>query len=371
MEDKILCSVIIPVYNNCKYILDCLQSIVYGEKQHYNIEVILIDDGSSDGTVQIIKEHYGKNKQVKILKQENQGPCTARNNGMKIAKGEYLLFVDSDDLLSSDFWQQIIPLLLTEKYDVIWFGLQRFINGQQSFLDRKENNTDISSVLELSGQDLEHLKACTLYYDSNYGDNNNIMYGISVSTTGGSCWKKSIQIQNEIWWHDNVKIHTDGIFNLQMVCYCKCAAYIPQKMYYYRVHEASVSSSIWDHAERLFAQRNQAARTILNELYGLSMNDTQSEYIQRYFASLVFQIGVIMERDIFSKKVNLSLSQKRQRFAELKDFYGPQGKVSLRVLSDHEKKILALYKKSFLYNYFYFLSAKLYHTVGGIIKGRK
>ncbi len=370
MEDKILCSVIIPVYNSRDYILECLQSIVREKKQQANIEAIVIDDGSSDGTVQIIHDHFKNNKQVRILEQHNQGPCVARNNGIRIARGEYLLFVDSDDLLSPDFWQYLIPILCTGKYDVVWFGLQRFIDGQQPFTFRESQKTK-KTPIEILGRDLDHLKACTLYYDSSYGNRTNDMYGISVSTAGGSCWRRSIQICQEIWWHDDVKIHTDGIFNLQMIGFCNYAAYIPRSLYYYRVHEASISSRVWDHAEHLFAKRNEVARTILNELYRVSMADTQNEYVQRYYASLVFQIGVIMERDIFSRKSALTLQEKKQRFTELKEFYGTQDKVSLLILSDHDKKILTLYKKSFIYNYIRFYAANLYHTVGSIIKGRK
>lgn len=370
MEDKILCSVIIPVYNGANYILECLQSIVGEKTQEYNIEVIVIDDGSSDRTVQLIREHYRNNAQIRILEQENQGQCVARNNGMKIARGEYILFVDSDDLLCQDFWHYMIPLLTTKKYDVVWFGVQRFISGFQSYTSKKMITTK-KSTIELSDRDLEHLKACTLYYDSMYANINNAMHGISVSTTAGSCWRRSIQIHNEIWWNDDVKIHTDGIFNLQMANYCRSAVYISEELYFYRVHDASVSCRIWDHAERFFATRNKAARTILCELYSLTMEDTQSEYVQRYLASLLFQIGIIMERDIFNRKAALTLREKRQRFAELKEFYGPQDKVSFEVLSDHEKKILVLYKKSFSYNFTYYFVVNLYHTVGGIIKGRK
>ncbi|MBU7454891.1 glycosyltransferase family 2 protein [Leuconostoc fallax] len=93
-----LISIIVPVYNVEKYIADCLESIA---KQSYqNIEVIIVNDGSTDNSIQICKDYAEKDKRFKIITQKNQGLSAARNTGMNYVNGEYTIFIDSDDKIS-------------------------------------------------------------------------------------------------------------------------------------------------------------------------------------------------------------------------------------------------------------------------------
>ena len=90
-------SIIIPVYNSEKYLVNCLNSILKQDEKIF--EVIIIDDGSSDSSYEIMKKYECSYDKVKILKKENGGVCSARNLGIEVAEGEYLAFVDSDDML--------------------------------------------------------------------------------------------------------------------------------------------------------------------------------------------------------------------------------------------------------------------------------
>ena len=92
-----LFSIIIAVYNKEKYIGQTIESIL---KQKYeNYELILIDDGSTDSSYEICKEYANKNKKIRFLHHKNEGVSVTRNRGLQVAKGEYVLFVDADDLL--------------------------------------------------------------------------------------------------------------------------------------------------------------------------------------------------------------------------------------------------------------------------------
>jgi len=94
-----LVSVIIPVYNAEKYLDVCIQSII--NQTWSNIEIILVDDGSTDGSLKIAQKHL-VNANVKVIEQKNRGASAARNAGLKLAKGDYIQFLDADDLLSPD-----------------------------------------------------------------------------------------------------------------------------------------------------------------------------------------------------------------------------------------------------------------------------
>lgn len=104
-----LISVIIPVYNVEKYLVKCLNSVL---NQSYNlIEVILINDGSTDKSLSICEEYRQKDKRIHILSQINKGPSEARNAGIKIAKGLYFIFIDSDDTIPKEFIEKLYKVL--------------------------------------------------------------------------------------------------------------------------------------------------------------------------------------------------------------------------------------------------------------------
>ena len=97
-------SVILPVYNVSEYLRQCMDSIV-GQTLK-DIEIICVDDGSTDDSLEILKEYEAKDKRVKVIEQKNAGAGAARNNGLAIATGEYLSFLDSDDFFEPDMLEK-------------------------------------------------------------------------------------------------------------------------------------------------------------------------------------------------------------------------------------------------------------------------
>lgn len=109
-----LVSVIIPVYNAEEYIEECLESVKY--QTYENIEVILVNDGSTDSSADIIKKNFLKDTRFKLINQKNAGLSTARNQGIKMATGEYIVLVDSDDKVSLDYVEYLYDII--KKYNV-------------------------------------------------------------------------------------------------------------------------------------------------------------------------------------------------------------------------------------------------------------
>ena len=105
-----LVSIIIPVYNVESYLEDCLNSVL--SQTYQNIEVILIDDGSSDHSGQVCDDYAAKHDAFTVIHQANQGQAAARNNGIKIARGDYLCFVDSDDLLHPQYVEILLNVAI-------------------------------------------------------------------------------------------------------------------------------------------------------------------------------------------------------------------------------------------------------------------
>ena len=95
MDNRVLISIIVPVYNVEKYLAECLDSLINQTYQY--IEIICVNDGSVDNSKSILEEYASKDYRIKIINQNNQGLSAARNPGMREASGKYIMFVDSDD----------------------------------------------------------------------------------------------------------------------------------------------------------------------------------------------------------------------------------------------------------------------------------
>lgn len=111
-------SIIIPVYNAEKYIGECIKSILQCDSS--DIEIIIINDGSKDKSLSIIKEYQKNDKRIYIIDKENEGVSIARNNGIKEAKGDWIMFVDADDILTND-WFDIIKEYMSSNFKLLFF----------------------------------------------------------------------------------------------------------------------------------------------------------------------------------------------------------------------------------------------------------
>lgn len=115
MQDKI--SVIIPIYNVENYLRRCVDSVL--NQTYKNIEIILVDDGSSDNSGKICNGYEKKDKRIKVVHKKNGGLSEARNHGLKIATGHYIGFVDADDFIETDMYEILLNKLLTHDADIV------------------------------------------------------------------------------------------------------------------------------------------------------------------------------------------------------------------------------------------------------------
>lgn len=112
-------SVIVPVYNTGKYLKKCIDSIL--TQTYPELEIILVDDGSTDGSPSICDEYAEDDPRVKVIHQENKGLSAARNAGMRAANGEYLTFVDSDDYIEADTYEKVMDAFSLHHPDLVFF----------------------------------------------------------------------------------------------------------------------------------------------------------------------------------------------------------------------------------------------------------
>ncbi len=206
-----LVSIIIPTYNAKQTIQKCLNSII--NQTYPNIEIIVIDDGSQDGTAEWIESSYEGEKRITLIKQENQGPSAARNNGMKQANGQYILFVDSDDFLSQNFIEEIL-----KDYQ------DNMLNGGKRHCIEK-NIVKPSNQIDAIGK--------TMYMD--------IVSGKIGGFICGYLFEK--QLIADLQFDTNIKFMEDVSF---LLAYCKKVEgihFISNAIYYYVYNSSGLSKS--------------------------------------------------------------------------------------------------------------------------------
>ena len=112
-----LISIIVPIYNTEKYLVRCLDSLI--NQTYKNIEILCINDGSTDNSLNILNEYATKDKRIIVINQTNSGAATARNNGLDNATGQFLMFCDSDDYYEPDMCQKMINAILSYNVDLV------------------------------------------------------------------------------------------------------------------------------------------------------------------------------------------------------------------------------------------------------------
>lgn len=154
-----LVSIIIPVYNSEKLLPSCLNSVL--AQTYQNLEIILVNDGSTDHSSKIIEEYAKKDHRIQVLTEKNQGQSAARNNGLKIAKGEYISFIDSDDKIDETFIEKLLKPYQDDKVSLSICGMRRdFLKTNRTeylylspIIPKKRNESYKTYILRLLSKD--------------------------------------------------------------------------------------------------------------------------------------------------------------------------------------------------------------------------
>lgn len=132
MKKELLVSVIVPIYNNEKYLDKCIISIM--EQTYQNLEIILINDGSTDNSINICRKYQEKDSRIIYIEQKNSGVSKARNLGLDKARGTYIAFVDSDDFVEKNYIEKMLNAVIENNADICECNLNR-LNDHYQFIN--------------------------------------------------------------------------------------------------------------------------------------------------------------------------------------------------------------------------------------------
>ena len=228
-------SVIIPVYNVEKYIIKCIDSIL--KQKLYEIEIIVVNDGSTDNSLQIIQNFTANNSRIKILNQDNRGLSVARNTGFKYSNGEYIYFIDGDDYLDENCLFDLYNEAINNNLDIIFFNAD-------SFLDEIEETVDTILI----GKFNKYL----IYYHRK-GNYERILNGTQMflkmkqlnEYRPSVCLqfiKKEFYIQSGLSFYPGI-LHEDNLFSFMAILLANRTSYMNKTYYNRRVRLNSIMTS--------------------------------------------------------------------------------------------------------------------------------
>ena len=168
MINKPKMSIVIPVYNAEKYIEQCLKSCI--NQTMKDIEIILVNDESTDNTLEILNRYSEKDKRIIVINQKNTGPGLARNRGLDIAKGEYVFFVDSDDFFEKNLCEETYNCAVKNNADAVLFNYKHYDTDGKTLLEKYNVKKDLydkfnSNIIPNSFNDLETIKNAVFNVD--------------------------------------------------------------------------------------------------------------------------------------------------------------------------------------------------------------
>lgn len=210
-----LITVIVPVYNVEKYLEDCIKSII--NQTYANIEIILVDDGSTDGSLNICKQYATEDSRITIIQQENYGVSCARNKGIEIAKGNYITFVDSDDWIETEFVETLYNETKEKEADVVICGYNRVIGENKEKIHFEGKKHDFNS-------------------------NDYFIKVLNPQTGFGFCHMKLIKRKciDKVRFDEGLTVGEDALFNMEIAKNINKAILIEKRLYNYRINENSV-----------------------------------------------------------------------------------------------------------------------------------
>lgn len=262
-------SIIIPIYNAADFLGKCVESVLMQSVS--DIEVILVNDGSKDNSLEICNEFAAKDSRVRVIDKPNGGVSDARNHGIDQASGNYLMFMDSDDWLSADALERFVPYM--DKYDII-------------------RGSAVAVYPDKSRR----------YKLGNFEDKDSIIGAIISRKTIVACWgalfRRSLFISNDIRFDRNLNIGEDWLVTAQATKACKNIKMLPE-VYCYNYNKENIDSCTLTMSSGKIMKQFEAMDKIRNVFptgYDLEFSFTKCLFMQE----LIDKCGLDEARDILN-----------------------------------------------------------------------
>ena len=220
-------SVIVPIYNTEEYLSQCLDSVI--NQTFEDIEIICVNDGSTDNSLEILKEYQENYPYIKLVNHEHKGPSASRNIGMEYSDGDYILFLDSDDYLDLNAIEELYNLMEEKSLDLLLFKLINF--DAETHVKSSHRYFEMDFLKNRVGDNV-----------FNYEDVKDILFEISV-TGPGKMYKRTL-IENKRFKEG--LIFEDNAFFAEVIFDAKKVYFYDRYLYFRRIRKDSITNSFYD-----------------------------------------------------------------------------------------------------------------------------
>lgn len=279
MKEKLI-SIIIPTFNNRELLSKCVESIIAQTVDNY--EILIIDDGSSDGTNQSIKKYLNKN--IKYFYKNNSGVSSSRNYGIKVSKGDYIVFVDSDDYCDESLLEEAYNIFKSKNVDWVIYGYSIIAN--KTIKINVENNILVRDKDDIK-RNIKLIEEKSL-----------------IASPWTSMYKSDIIKKNKIFFDEELNYGEDVLFNLEYLKYIKSFYIINKNLYNYVClgNESLTTKYVPNRIENM----NKAIEKRREVFRKFNMNDDEYRihFANMYVKSLYFSVT-----NLFHKKCEMNNKQ--------------------------------------------------------------
>jgi len=313
-------SIIVPVYNSELYLDKCIQSII--NQSYIKFELILVNDGSKDNSLSILKKYETLDQRIILFDQENKGVSVARNKGIDISKGEFICFVDSDDYIDSNYLSTFVTNYKNRDILII----------QKPPMSEVLKECFESGILSLNDE-IQQEKLII---------NNNLLYNGSPFN---KFFETSIIKLNNIYFLPNITYGEDLIFFLNYLKFVSKIHYLDYSGYHYSINSDSASSK--NHSFETYFEVFNNIENFKNEL------KIKNKLVTRYIYNLQWDF---IQSMIDKSLLNLSLKEKKEKLLIISNA------LTLKFLlnvDSKKRKILFLSLKAKLFNVVLYLTNNL------------
>ena len=324
-------SLIVPVFNQEKYLHQCIKSIL--EQSYRDFECVLVDDGSKDSSLEICEEYAEKDNRIKVIHKSNGGLTSARKFGFDLSSAEYVCFLDSDDYLHRDFLKVLLNKIMEMDADVVTCGHYQDADGKII-----ENTFEFPNLLIEKDNIVKEylLPVIGKIYASGYLNYPGYVWGriYRRKCISENCFVSEREVYTE-----------DDIFQMYLSANLNKAVFIPDKLVYYRINETSLTHAYRENMWDMLKERHRRVEDFFCNLRNIEIYDRvaasgfyavyvtlRNAYEQNDYGKFKYDISCML-KDSFSKKVLKKIDFRKLR---------PRQKLMIILLSC--RMYFALYK---------------------------
>lgn len=294
-------SVVIPVYNDEQFIEECLESVLR-QSRDYRIEIICVDDGSTDRTPAIL-DRYAAERGVQVIHQENAGISAARNAGIERSRGKYLLFVDDDDVLDGAFVEKMLGRAISDDADYVKCGYSILRDGVVSKVVVEKKPDREGNIMAYNGYVWGSLIRAELF--------------------------RQVRFPRGFWYEDMIT-------RLLLFPRCRRFSYVPEPLYTHRMHSRNASSVLW-HARN---PKSLDQLYLARDCFEMAAHVPDIEITRDYCAAVQYELSAMLFQRTYGlnedvrKRAFLCAAELNARMTEACPDFGTDRTTAVRLLNE-------------------------------------